>query len=377
MESRARYKDWRWPVCLVLCLALLIACNGETAVSAGSDNDLKTPTPTKEVSSVAPVPITDNRLPDIATVVDRSSGAVVQIVAKVPQQNIFGQSIQGQSQGSGFFFDDRGYILTNNHVVESASEVEIVLPTRQRLTSEIVGTDPDTDLAVLKVDSGQIDDLVALRLGETDAMRIGDWVIAIGSPLGFQGTVTVGIVSAKGRTLMLDDNKQLSDLVQTDAVINPGNSGGPLLNLAGEVIGINTAIIRGSLGRGAEAEGIGFSISMGTAKPVSEQLIESGKVIRPRVGISIIDVNPPIVSKYGLSVETGVLVQGVSPGKPADRAGIQPNDVVVEVDGISVYSTAQLIRMLLTDYRVGDKVTLSVVRGAVTLDFEVVLEEIP
>lgn len=316
-------------------------------------------------------------LPDIASVAEQVSSAVVQIVATVEERNIFGQSTESRSQGSGFFFDEDGYILTNNHVVEDAIEVEVALSSRSTIPAEVVGTDPETDLAVLKVDPRDVDDMVILPLGDTDAMRIGEWVIAIGSPLGFQGSVTVGVVSAKGRTLALDNDTQLHDLVQTDAVINPGNSGGPLLNLAGEVIGINTAIIRGQLGSGQEAEGIGFSISMGTAGPVSEQLIENGRVIRPRIGVRISDVTPSLASERGLTVEQGVLIVSVAPGGPADRAGLEVDDVIVQVDDRIVSSTTELVRLFLTAYSIGDVVTISAVRSAVTLTFEMELEEVP
>ena len=316
-------------------------------------------------------------LPDIAGVVERIAPAVVQIIATVPEQNIFGQSTNARSQGSGVFFSEEGYILTNNHVVEDATEVEIALASRERVSAEIIGTDPATDLAVLKIDLDDVSEITTAKLGNTDAMRIGDWVIAIGSPLGFEGTVTVGIVSAKGRSLQIDQNSErLNDLVQTDAVINPGNSGGPLLNLAGEVIGINTAIIRGSIGNNQEAEGIGFSVSMGTAIPVSTQLIENGKVVRPRIGVQIVDVTPVGAAEQGLSVDEGVLVVALAPGGPAERAGLEVDDVIVQVDNIPVSSTTELVRLFLTHYHIGDTVEVTIVRSAVTLTFDLTLEEV-
>jgi serine protease Do len=189
--------------------------------------------------------------------------------------------------------------------------------------------------------------------------------------------VTVGIVSAKGRSLVVDQNSSaLRDLVQTDAVINPGNSGGPLLNLAGEVIGINTAIIRGSIGNNQEADGIGFSVSMDTAKPVAEQLITNGRVIRPRIGVSIVDVTPVNAEELGLSVDEGVLVLGLIPGGPADTVGVEVDDVIVMVDDHMVSSTTELVRLLLTSYELGQTVRLTVVRSAITLSYEVTLEEV-
>lgn len=316
-------------------------------------------------------------LPDIAGVAERIAPAVVQVIATVPEQNIFGQTTDSRSQGSGVFFSEEGYILTNNHVVEDATEVEIALASRDRVSAEIVGTDPATDLAVLKIDLDDVSGITIAKLGDTEAMRIGDWVIAIGSPLGFEGSVTVGVISAKGRSLQIDqDSERLNDLVQTDAVINPGNSGGPLLNLAGEVIGINTAIIRGSIGNNQEAEGIGFSVSMGTAIPVSTQLIENGRVVRPRIGVQIVDVTPVNAAEQGLSVDEGVLVVALAPGGPAERSGIEIDDVITTVDGIPVSSTTELVRLFLTNYHIGDTIELTVVRSAVTLTFKLTLEEV-
>jgi serine protease Do len=358
----------------LFAVLLLAACSGSSSavptLGPSTTVDPSTPTPEANVSSLA-------GLPDIAGVVERVAPAVVQVLATVEQTNVFGQTTDGRSRGSGVFFTNDGYLLTNNHVVEDASRVEIATFDRERVPVEVVGTDPDTDLAVLKVDPNDLEEIVSVPLGDTDAMRIGDWVIAIGSPLGFAGSVTVGVISAKGRTLLVDQSSpQLHDLVQTDAVINPGNSGGPLLNLEGEVIGINTAIIRGDIGNNQQAEGIGFAISMGTAIPVSDQLIDHGEVIRPRIGVSIINVTPAEADERGLSVDEGVLVQFVVDGGPASNAGIEVNDVIVQVDGKPVATTSALVRLFLTDYAIGDTVTVTIVRGAVTLTFEMVLAKV-
>ena len=310
-------------------------------------------------------------LPDVAGVVERVSPAVVQVVATVPQTNIFGQETLGASQGSGVFIDERGHILTNNHVVADATEVEVVLSSREHVSAEVVGVDPDTDLAVLRVDPADVAQLVVAPLGQTGVMRPGEWVIAIGSPLGFQGSVTVGVVSALGRSLAIDSTTRLDDLLQTDAVINPGNSGGPLLNLQGEVVGINTAIIRGQ-----QADGIGFSISMETAVPVSAQLIENGRVIRPRMGVVIQDLTHAMSIERNLAVHEGILVVSVMEDGPAERAGVQVDDVIVQVGDTPVATTTELVRLLLNDYRVGDSVRVTVVRSAIHLTFDVTLEEI-
>ena len=320
---------------------------------------------------------TNFNFPDVAGVVERVAPAVVQVIATVPEQNFFGQTTDSRSQGSGVFFRKDGYILSNHHVVADATSVEIALSSRERVSAEIVGTDPATDLAVLKVDPEAVSGITVAKLGDTDTMRIGDWVIAIGSPLGFEGSVTVGIVSAKGRSLQIDQNSErLNDLVQTDAVINPGNSGGPLLNLAGEIIGINTAIIRGSIGNNQEAEGIGFSVSMGTAIPVSTQLIANGRVIRPRMGVAILDVTPVNAVEQNLSVDEGILIVALAPDGPAERAGLEVNDVITQIDSLPVGSTTELVRLFLTDYRVDDTVKVTVVRSAVTLNFDITLKEV-
>jgi len=363
---------------LFLLVVLMLAACDSTATPSPEGTLTPTPSPTATATASAVQNVSNQGgLPDIASVVERVAPAVVQVIATVEQRNVFGQRVEATSQGSGVFFREDGYILTNNHVVEDAVKVEVAHANRERLEAEVVGTDPETDLAVLKVDPNDIEGLIFAPLGDTDAMRIGDWVIAIGSPLGFEGSVTVGIVSAKGRSLQVDSSlPELYDLLQTDAVINPGNSGGPLLNLQGEVIGINTAIIRGNIGNNQQADGIGFAVSMGTARPVSAQLIENGRVIRPRIGVSILDVTPVLGAERGLSVDQGVLVDGVVAGGPAARAGIRAEDVIVQVDDRPVASTTELVRLFLNEYHVGDVARITVVRSAVTMSFDVTLEEV-
>ena len=368
---------------------LLHAALAAAALAACTSTAAPTPTPTPEPPppTLAPVPTEETSDPEqrraqvlaaayyIADTVDKTMPAVVQVLATVEQTNVFGQTTPGVAQGSGVFFREEGYLLTNHHVVEDAVEVEVVLSNRQRLPAEIIGTDKATDLAVLKVDPEEVEDLVILQLGDVDALRIGEWVVAIGSPLGFQGSVTVGVLSAKGRSLGTGDER-LDNLLQTDAVINPGNSGGPLLNVYGEVVGINTRVIRESLGGGVSIDGMGFAISADTAIPVSQHLIEFGRVVRPRIGITVQDVTPTAVTERSLTVDEGALVISVAEDSPADRAGIEVDDVIVQVDGVPIIGTSQLVLMLLTDYRVGDTISVEVVRAAVRFTFELTLEEV-
>lgn len=357
------------------------------AMAACASSAAPSPTPTSapaDAPTLAPADpaqqpetesVAGNGLPDIASVVERAMPAVAQVISTLEEQTVMGIATPNVSQGSGFFFREDGYLLTNEHVIADAESIEAVLSNRQRLPAEVVGVDVATDLAVLKVNPDDIEEDVAVaRLGSADAMRIGEWVIAIGSPLGLEGSVSVGVISAKGRSLGAGADR-LNDLVQTDAVINPGNSGGPLLNLDGEVVGINTRVIRQT--GFVPVDGIGFAISSDTARPVSDHLIEFGRVMRPRIGVTVQDVTPTVATERGLTVDEGALVISVAPGGPAERAGIEADDVIVRLDGMPVTSTSRLVRTLLTDYRVGDAVQLGVVRAAVHLTFDLTLEEVP
>ena len=375
----------RFTLSMILLLtipAVALAGCTSTAAPTPTPTSEATPTPTATVAAVVATPIPSLPapaavLPDVASVVEQVLPAVVQILATVEETNLFGQVVQNTVQGSGIMFDESGYVLTNNHVVEDTIEIEVALFNHQIVPAEIVGTDPSTDIAVLKIDPELVEDFITVALGDTDAMRPGEWVIAIGSPLGYESSVTVGVVSGTGRSLDLGDDIILNDLVQTDAVINPGNSGGPLLNMRGEVIGINTAIIRGETSGGQQADGIGFAISMGTAIPVAGQLIEKGRVVRPRMGVIVQDVTPASVTERDLGVVEGILIVSLAEDGPAERAGIEIDDVIVRIDGAPVTTTSALVRKLLTEYHVGDVVHVTIVRGAVHLEFEVTLEEIP
>ena len=336
-------------------------------------------TPASEIADPTPTPLPPivSGLPDIASVVDQVMASVVSVLVTTEQRDAFGRTTQGLARGSGVIFDEAGYILTNNHVVADGVKVEVVMTDGRRLEVEVVGRDPSTDLAVLRLEDNAVPNIVASRLGDTNAMRIGEWVIAIGNPLGLEGSVTVGVVSAKGRTLQLSQAVTLHDLVQTDAVINPGNSGGPLLNLRGEVVGINTAIIRGQLASGQEAEGIGFAVSMNTAIPVSRQLIENGQVIWPWLGVNVADVTPVVAAEEDLSVDSGVLVVAVVSGGPADKAGIRERDVIVALDNEPVATVLALQASLRQQYSVGDSIVVTVVRGDDERTLDVTLEEMP
>src|ERR1700730_9378058 len=262
-----------------------------------------------------------------------------------PMQDFFDKFFDGQKEGpaqaerslgSGVIVDKRGYILTNNHVVDQATKVQVQLNGETaRYTAKVIGVDEDTDLAVLKIDAGR--DLPTVRLGNSDGVQVGDWVLAIGSPFGLQATVTAGIISAKDRGGI---GHQFQRFLQTDAAINPGNSGGPLVSLGGDVIGINTAIITGSRGY----EGVGFALPSTTAINVYNQIIAQGRVTRGSIGVSFQeDLGTNAITLKALGAPYGVVIEGVEPGSPAEKAGLKGGDVITSVNGTAVKSGNDLV----------------------------------
>jgi S1-C subfamily serine protease len=250
--------------------------------------------------------------------------------------------------GSGAIYDGQGHILTNNHVVEGAQQLLVSLPDGRSFPGRLVGADPQTDLAVVQI-SG--DNLPVAELGNSAQVQVGDWVVAIGNALALPGgpTVTAGVVSALGRTVQEPGGQGqaqgagpfLFDVIQTDAAINPGNSGGPLLNLRGEMIGINT-LVAGQAEPGVQAEGIGFAIAIATAKPIADQLVTSGRVVHPFLGIRYVPLNPAIARQLGVASRNGVVVGQVASGSPAASAGLQPRDVITEIDGRALNGDSSL-----------------------------------
>ncbi|MEA2327767.1 MAG: serine protease Do [Thermoanaerobaculia bacterium] len=263
--------------------------------------------------------------------------------------------------GSGFIISPDGYIVTNNHVIEGASKIQVHWGADENGTgghtsdAKIVGRDPATDIALLKIDAGQ--SLPSVPLGDSDRIRTGDWAIAVGNPFQFENTLTVGVISAKGRTLGLgDQTRSFENFIQTDAAINFGNSGGPLMNINGEVVGINTAI------RGGGAQGLGFATPINTAKRLLPQL-KQGKVTRGYLGMGILDLSEDARAGFELPPDTrGALVQTVEPGLPAAKAGIQPGDIIVEIDDRPIASNRALIDYI-SYLPVGSKINLTVIRN--------------
>jgi serine protease Do len=279
-----------------------------------------------------------------------------------------------QGTGSGFLFDERGYILTNNHVVQNALSVNVALLDGREFTAQVVGSDPSTDVAVIRIDAGD-QDLPVIEIGESDRIRVGDWVIALGNPLGLTFTATAGIVSAKGRSIGIlresgAGDAALEAFIQTDAAINPGNSGGPLVDLNGRVIGINTAIESPT----GYYSGAGFAIPIDLAKKVADDIVEYGTVHRPRLGVVIADVNAADAEVYSLPSVTGVEVTAVTPGFPADKAGLQLGDVILTVDDNPV-NTVPDLQSRVARLQPGDRVSVGYIRYGKAMTTTVVLGE--
>lgn len=294
--------------------------------------------------------------------------AVVTVINTMPSQvGFFGQILEPQASGSGVIISEEGYVVTNNHVVENSQSLDVIFADDTKVSATLVGADLFSDLAVLRVE-GEVPGLA--DLGDSTALQPGEPVIAIGSPLGdFKGTVTVGVVSALDRRLEVGGGLAMEGLIQTDAAINQGNSGGPLVNALGQVIGINTAIVRGSGASGPVAEGLGFAIPSNTVKEVAEQLIEHGRVRRPYLGIEWVAITPRIASAYDLPVQFGAYVQDVQPGGPADTGGLLPGDIITAIDGQVIDEQNNLVTVLMR-FDPGEELQVTVFReeNEITLD---------
>jgi S1-C subfamily serine protease len=314
----------------------------------------------------------------IRWVAEQVKPAVVQITTQELSEDIFIESESGV--GSGVIYDPAGYILTNNHVVAGAQTLTVALPDGRTFEGTLLGGDPQTDLAVVQIHG---DDLPVAKLGDSDQLNVGDWVVAIGNALGLPGgpTVTVGVVSALGRTVqepgdaLEEGGPFLYDLIQTDAYINPGNSGGALVNLKGEVVGINT-LVAGAAGSGILAQGIGFAIAVNRAQPIAEQLTTTGRVVHPFLGIRYVGITPAIAQELGIQDIRGIIVMRVVPGSPAEQAGVQQFDIIESINGQGIEHESTLGRVL-SNHKPGDAVSLEVQREGIKQVLEIILGERP
>jgi serine protease Do len=337
---------------------------------------------------LAPV-ATAAQLPDFTDLVEKQGAAVVNIsttqsvknpllpqVPNLPEDDPFYEffrrfipnpgprEFQSQSLGSGFIISQDGYILTNSHVVESADEITVKLTDKREFKAKVIGADRRTDIALIKIDASS---LPVVRFGDPGRLRVGEWVVAIGSPFGFENTVTAGIVSAKGRSL---PQENYVPFIQTDVAVNPGNSGGPLFNMRGEVVGINSQIYS----RTGGFMGLSFAIPIDVANDVAQQLRATGKVTRGRIGVVIQPITKELADGFGLSKAQGALVNSVEKGGPADKAGVEPGDVILRFDGKPVASSEDLPRIVGAT-RPGARVTMQIWRNKATKDVQVAVAE--
>lgn len=369
-------------ILLLILVLILMACSALIGGWIGGQYVLRnlppTPTPISlpTAGNISPSRLQVNQTQIETTItqaVEKVSPAVVTVVGTVPgEMTFFGPLPDSQVSGSGVIVSTDGYIVTNNHVVEGAKDLSVILTDGTPLAARLVSTDVFSDLAVLKVE-GQMPAVAVF--GDSDALKPGETVIAIGSPLGeFRNTVTVGVVSALGRALDSGKGYFIEDLIQTDAAINQGNSGGPLVNLNGEVIGINTLIVRGGYGSSTVAEGLGFAIPSNTVRFVVAQIIEKGYFARPYLGIGWQSITPAIARRYRLTVEWGAYVTQVAANSPAAQAGLRRGDIILQIGDHPIDATRSFLNALFA-YQPGDRVTVKIWREGQVLEVQVTLSE--
>jgi S1-C subfamily serine protease len=310
----------------------------------------------------------------ITDVVLRVRPAVVQVTSEqMVQDPVQGNILEPIGVGSGFIYDAQGYILTNSHVVEGASDLIVSLTDGRSFPAKLIGHDPQTDLAVIQI-SGR--DLPVAELGDSTRLKVGNWVVAIGNALALPGgpTVTAGLVSALDRTIQEPGDGQgpyLFSLIQTDAPINPGNSGGPLVNLAGQVVGINTLTI-GQIGSSSYAQDVGFAIAISTAKPIADQLVATGKVVHPYLGADYVPYSPALAARYGLQASYGIVVTNVAAGSPAEQAGMQARDLILDANNVPLNQESSLAE-ILHQHKPEDVLIMTMLRGSQQLKVQVKL----
>jgi serine protease Do len=299
-----------------------------------------TPSPINPAYTAPPIPTASASvidLPDLVSVIAKVRPSVVAINTKVPTMSIFGGTFTQEGAGSGWILDSDGLIVTNNHVVEGANSITVTLEDGRDFSADTVRTDAVSDLAVLKIKANNLP--AAIKVGDSSAMRVGDWVIAIGNQLGQGIAASQGIVSAKGVSVSADNGETLYDLIQTTAAINPGNSGGPLVNLAGEVIGINSIKVA-QVG----VEGMGYAISSQVAIPIINELVNKGYITRPWLGAGLYTVNETVFYRYHLPINKGVLITQIVSGGPSDAAGLKAGDIIVSIDGKDITTVDALVK---------------------------------
>ncbi len=368
---------------LTLCWTLVAALS-LSACSAAAGSEEVSPVTEPATPAIGTETLYDENT--LVAIYERSIPAVVEVRTVINGLSGFQDFFpfdfptpEQRGQGSGFVIDNDGHILTNNHVVDGASKVSVALHDGTILDAEVVGTDRESDLALLEVDAAEVDGVQPLTLGDSDAVKAGQMAIALGSPLGLEGSITVGVISGIGRSITSESRRPISSMIQTDAAINPGNSGGPLLNSKGEVIGINTAM---------QTSGIGFAVPINTAKSLLPELLEGGEVRSPWLGITGGAIDRELAETLSLPADSGVYIIDVVADSPAAEAGLRGSgrdeqgrpafggDIIRAVDGETVGQVEDLIAYF-NEKKPGDEVSLSIVRGDEDLNINVTLGEWP
>ncbi|UCC17721.1 MAG: trypsin-like peptidase domain-containing protein [Dehalococcoidales bacterium] len=325
-------------VSLLLLISLVFGTGCSLIASEVADEEspaVENTTNTQSKELVIPTSSLSSALPSIADVVALVKPSVVAINTEITITDFFNRQSTQEAAGSGWIISEDGYIVTNNHVVADAEGITVILDDGRVFDAEIAGTDPLTDLAVIKIEA---ENLPAAQVGDSTRLRIGDWVVAIGNSLGLGIRATQGIISRTDVSLQVDTSQVLYGLIETDAAINPGNSGGPLVNLAGEVIGINSV-----KQVQVEVEGVGYAISTKEAVPIIEQLINYGEASHPYLGVSLYPVDQYVISNFGLTIDHGVFVVTVGDNSPADKAGLEPQDVILRFNGQTIETMDDLV----------------------------------
>jgi S1-C subfamily serine protease len=389
--SRATSKSRMAGIILVLVLAgTMLACEGVVPLDmppTSSPSSTKAP---PQATPVSEAPANELEA-QVEAVYEQAGPAVVNITARATAYDFFMRPIPQEGTGSGFFYDAEGHVVTNYHVIEGAESVSVALPSGEVYEAEIVGADSSTDLAVLRIEAQKLPD--PIPLGDSDQLRVGKFVIAIGNPFGQEGTLTVGVISALGRIIESPDGRFIGEAIQTDAAVNPGNSGGPLLDLRGRVIGVNSQIISPS----RASAGIGFAVSSNTVSRVVPQLIARGRYPHPWLGVSLApfdDQGAQLLRQAGMDVpvDQGLLVTEVVPGSPAGEAGIQGadqlvrlgsyriptgGDIITAIEGEPIADMKGLTVYMETETQVGDTVAVTIIRDGRQQDLQTTLTERP
>jgi serine protease Do len=339
----------------LIAVAVLLSLSACAAASLPPTTD--TPTSPPQSSVVATTPQTSEQsplLPDFVSVLAKVNPSVVAIRTEMVTYDIFNQPYTQEAAGSGWIYDDSGLIVTNNHVIQDAKKIAVTLSDGRTVPASLVGADSLSDLAVLRINAPN---LTKIALADPSELQVGDWVLSVGNSLGLGITAKEGIVSRLGVSLQISTAQSVDNLIETSAAINPGNSGGPLVNMRGEIVGINSIKIATS-----GVEGMGYAINIGNATPIIEELVQRGYVIRPWLGISVSDIDPFLQQRFNLAVDSGALVVQVAGDSPADKAGLKVDDIIVDFNGKQIKGAQDIVQAVSTA-KIGDKVEITYWRG--------------